>query len=86
MRASNITQSRHSPRKRESRAVSAPLALGARFRGHDENIATTYVNFCNEVLALISNKFARLQWEAWFSTGSGFCREDGVFLAGNEKP
>jgi hypothetical protein len=33
--------------------MSAPLALGARFRGHDENIGISYVNFCNEVLDLI---------------------------------
>jgi hypothetical protein len=39
------------PRKRESMAVSAPLALGARFRGHDENIEISYVDFRNEVLA-----------------------------------
>jgi hypothetical protein len=39
------------PCKRESRAVSAPLALGARFRGHDENIGISYVNFRNKVLA-----------------------------------
>jgi hypothetical protein len=31
--------------------MSAPLALGARFRGHDVNIGTSHVNFCNEVLS-----------------------------------
>ena len=30
------------PRKRESRAVSGALALGARFRGHDEPAGVTY--------------------------------------------
>jgi hypothetical protein len=39
------------PRKRESSAVSGALALGARFRGHDENVGDSfYVNFCNDVL------------------------------------
>ena len=34
------------PRKRESRAVSGALALGARFRGHDERLGVTYAYFC----------------------------------------
>jgi hypothetical protein len=40
------------PPKQESSAVSGALALGARFRGHDENIGTSYAYFCNEVLGL----------------------------------
>jgi hypothetical protein len=37
------------PRKRESGAVSGALALGAGFRGHDENFGSSSVHFCNEV-------------------------------------
>jgi hypothetical protein len=33
--------------------VSAALALGARFRGHDSNVVGTYAHFCNEVQGLI---------------------------------
>ena len=47
------------PRKRESRAVSGALALGARFRGHDEKLGSSYVHFCNEVLVLVWPSSAR---------------------------
>jgi hypothetical protein len=36
------------PRKQESKVASGTLALGARFRGHDENVGSSYVTFATE--------------------------------------
>jgi hypothetical protein len=68
------------PRKRESRAVSGALALGARFRGHDENIGSPYAYFCNEVLGapslLAPSEADRPPSEASL-TAPGFCFVSG---------